>query len=101
MENKVSIVKCDRYSEVRKAVDESLALIGGIERFVKKGDKVLIKPNFVMKKSPDDAATTHPDFLNAVICAVEEAGGIVTIAESPGGPYNEQMLKAIDRKSVV
>ena len=95
MENKVSIVKCDRYSEVRKAVDESLALIGGIERFVKKGDKVLIKPNFVMKKSPDDAATTHPDFLNAVICAVEEAGGIVTIAESPGGPYNEQMLKAI------
>ncbi|MEE1224755.1 MAG: DUF362 domain-containing protein [Clostridia bacterium] len=95
MDNKVSIVKCDRYSQVRSAIDEAVSLIGGMSRFVKKGDKVLIKPNFVMKKSPEEAATTHPEFLHAVICAVEEAGGIVTIAESPGGPYNAQILKSL------
>ena len=95
MDNRVSIVKCENYSEAQKGVDEALSLLGGIEKFVKKGDKVLIKPNFVMRKHPDEAATTHPQFLHAVIVAVERAGGEVTIAESPGGPYNAQILKGL------
>ena len=94
MDNKVSIVKCDRYCEVGAAVEEAVSLIGGIEKFIKKGDKVVIKPNLVSKKKPDEAVTTHPDFLHAVIVMVENAGGIVTIAESPGGPYNAAMLKS-------
>lgn len=95
MNNKVSIVKCERYSEVMAAVEKSLELIGGIERFVKKGDKVVIKPNLVSKKKPEEAVTTNPDFLHAVIEIVEKAGGIVTIAESPGGPYNAAALKGV------
>lgn len=95
MDNKVSIVRCSSYDKCRESIDRALSLIGGIERFVKKGDKVVIKPNLVSKKRPDSAVTTNPDFLHAVICAVEEAGGIVTIAESPGGPYNKTMLKVI------
>lgn len=95
MNNTVSIVKCDKYEQVQRAVDEALELIGGIEKFVKKGDKVVIKPNLVSKKNPDEAVTTHPDFLHAVIVAVERAGGEVTIAESPGGPYNQAILKSL------
>lgn len=95
MENKVSIVKCERYSDARKAVENALSMLGGIEKFVKSGSKVVIKPNLVSKKKPDEAVTTHPDFLHAVIELVEEAGGMVTIAESPGGPYNAAALKAV------
>lgn len=95
MNNKVSIVKCERYSEVQNAVENAVALIGGIEKFVKKGDKVVIKPNLVSKKKPEEAVTTNPDFLHAVIVMVENAGGIVTIAESPGGPYNTAALKGV------
>lgn len=95
MDNKVSIVKCERYSDSRKAVDKALLLLGGIEKFVKSGDKVVIKPNLVSRKKPDEAVTTHPDFLHAVIEAVEEAGGTVIIAESPGGPYNAAALKGV------
>lgn len=91
----VSIVRCGSYSESRKAVDEALSMIGGIKRFVHKGDKVLIKPNLVSKKRPDDPVTTNPEFLHAVIETVEDAGGIVTIAESPGGPYNQGILRSI------
>lgn len=91
----VSVVRCTSYEECRAAIDESLRLIGGIERFIKKGDRVLIKPNLVSKKKPYSAITTNPDFLHAVICAVEEAGGRVIIAESPGGPYNRGILKAL------
>lgn len=95
MNNKVSIVKCERYSEVQAAVENAVELIGGIERFVKKGDRVVIKPNLVSKKKPEEAVTTNPDFLRAVITMAEKAGGIVTVAESPGGPYNTTALKGV------
>lgn len=94
MDNRVSIVKCENYSDARTAVDEALAYLGGIEKFVKKGDRVVIKPNLVSRKKPGEAVTTHPEFLRAVIRAVEAAGGIVTVAESPGGPYSAAALKA-------
>ncbi len=95
MDNRVAIVKCSDYSQAKKAVEQSLELLGGMESFVHRGDKVLIKPNFVSRKKPGDAATTHPEILRAVIQAAEEAGGIVTVAESPGGPYNAAALKAV------
>lgn len=95
MENTVAIVKCDDYAKAREGVHNALEYLGGIERFVKKGDKVVIKPNFVSKKNPDEAATTHPLFLKAVIEEVETVGASVTIAESPGGPYNAAMLKSV------
>lgn len=95
MSERVSIVRCERYSDSYEAIKTSLAHIGGMERFVKPGDRVTVKPNYVAKRHPDDAATTHPDFLHAVIRMIEEAGGIVTIAESPGGAYNAALLKGI------
>ncbi len=95
MNNKVSIVKCEQYSDALESVEKAVSLIGGIERFIKKGDKVVIKPNLVSKKKPDEAVTTNPEFLHAVIVLAEKAGGIVTIAESPGGPYNIAALKGI------
>lgn len=95
MDNKVSIVKCESYAGAEAAVDKALSLIGGMESFVKPGDRVVIKPNLVSRKNPDEAATIHPDFLHAVIKAAERAGGIVTVAESPGGPYNVAALKTV------
>lgn len=92
---RVSVVRCSGYDRCREGILNSLDLIGGIERFVHKGDRVLIKPNLVSKKRPDDPVTTNPDFLHAVIEIVEEAGGKVIIAESPGGPYNQGILKSI------
>lgn len=95
MDNKVSVTKCERYSEVQAAVEKAVDMLGGIEKFIKKGDKVVIKPNLVSKKKPDEAVTTNPDFLHAVIVIAEKAGGDVTIAESPGGPYNAAALKGV------
>lgn len=95
MKNQVSVVKCDTYDKCREGIYEALLLIGGVEKFIKPGDKVVIKPNLVSKKNPQSAITTNPKFVNAVIRIAEEAGGIVTVAESPGGPYNRTMLNAV------
>ena len=91
----VSIVKCERYSDCFKYVKEAVDMLGGIEKFVKKGDRVVIKPNLVSRKDPDEAATTHPEIVKAVSRLALDAGGIVTIAESPGGPYSAAMLCAV------
>ncbi|MFO7889805.1 MAG: DUF362 domain-containing protein [bacterium] len=87
MNTKVSIIKCEEYNrqEVFDAVHDALELIGGIEKFVKKGQKVLLKPNMLSAKNPKKAITTHPLILEAMIKEVRSAGGEVWIGDSPSG----------------
>ncbi len=83
------------YDKVKEIIKKSIDELGGIGKFVNKGERVLIKPNLIMMKAPDKAATTHPSVVRAVAELVAEAGGKTVIAESPGGPFNERMLKSI------
>ncbi|HWJ04151.1 MAG TPA: DUF362 domain-containing protein, partial [Verrucomicrobiae bacterium] len=57
--------------------------------------RVLLKINLLMKKKPDEAVTTHPAVVEAMVRLVQEAGGIAIIGDSPGGPYNARALKGI------
>ena len=86
MEGSVSIVKCQTYDEkeVLKALRRSIDLIGGINSFVKRGDRVLLKPNLLYGKSPEKAVTTHPSIIRGVIQIVRENGGIPILGDSPG-----------------
>lgn len=81
---KVVIEKCDSYGDVEKAIDEGLKKLGGIERFIKKGEKVAIKPNLLQAKPPEEAVTTHPEVVRAVIKQVKKITSEIAIAESPG-----------------
>lgn len=60
-----------------------LDLIGGMGRFVRPGQSVLIKPNLLSDHEPKDAVTTHPAVITAVIRAVRAAGGRPCVADSP------------------
>ncbi len=95
MENIVSVVRCEEYEDAKKAVYAALELLGGIDSLVKKGDKVVIKPNLVSRKKPSEAATTNPAVVRAVIDAVQSRGADITVAESPGGPYSAAYLKSV------
>ncbi len=53
-----------------RAVNE----VGGIEHFVKKGDRVVITPNMGWMRTPDQAATTHPDVIRRLVQLCERAG---------------------------
>ncbi len=48
--------------------------LGGIEKFVKKGDKVVISPNMGWMRTPEQAAATHPDVLRRLVQLCERAG---------------------------
>lgn len=48
------------YSDVEKAMNEALALIGGIEKYINPGERVLIKPNMLEAVDKGTGVTTHP-----------------------------------------
>jgi uncharacterized protein (DUF362 family)/Pyruvate/2-oxoacid:ferredoxin oxidoreductase delta subunit len=95
--SRTAIIKCTDYRQDRvdRAVQESLNLLGRIERYVQPGAKVLIKPNLITARRPEEAVTTHPAVVKALVQVVQAAGGLVTIADSPGGPFSHKRLEEI------
>ncbi len=65
---KVSLVPCTDYAQAAKAVETAIDLIGGVESFIYKEEKLLLKPNLLAKTPVEKACTTHP----AVFCGVAE-----------------------------
>jgi hypothetical protein len=60
--------------EPAAAARKALEAIGGISRFVKKGQRVVLKPNMSFARTHDFSATTHPLVVAAVAQACMEAG---------------------------
>lgn len=60
--------------EPATATKKALEAIGGISRFVKKGQRVLLKPNMSFARTPDFSASTHPLVVATVAQACVEAG---------------------------
>ena len=56
------------------ATRKALEAMGGISRFVKKGQRVVLKPNMSFSRTPDFSATTHPLVVATVAQACIEAG---------------------------
>lgn len=76
MTTKVSIVACEDYSSAKEPIRNSLELIGGLENIIINNDRVLIKANVLAAKPSENAVTTHPAIVKAVIELVQEIGGI-------------------------
>ena len=78
----ISIVKgSDRIKTVNKAID----LLGGIERFVQKGDVVVIKPNVAFASPAFLGATAHPQLIAEVVRLCYSRGGAkqVIVTDNP------------------
>jgi len=94
---RVSLIKCEEYKleEVKKSILKSFENLGGIDKYIAKNDKVLLKLNLLMNKSPDTATTTNPIFVKALAQVITQYGATVIIADSPGGPFNKRALEKI------
>lgn len=68
---------------IAEALRSELQRHGLLQRLAARGERVLLKPNFVMPAPPDDASTTHPQFYMAVATVLQDAGFQVGIGESP------------------
>lgn len=85
----VAVAPCADYTPdaCRAALKAVLDPIGGLD-FVKPGMKIAIKANLVSYMKPDQAATTHPELLIALVEMLKERGATAVIGDSPGGLYN-------------
>ena len=99
-DNTVYIDRCETYdienliAILRKRFEE----LGAFEK-IKPGMTVVIKPNLIMKADPNSGIITHPLVTAAVGILVKECGASVLIAESSGGIFTEQSVKAVMKGS--
>jgi len=63
--------------------------LGGIGRFVKRGSRVVLKPNVAWARTPAEAANTHPELVAAVVRLCLKAGArSVTVYENSCDNYH-------------
>jgi uncharacterized protein (DUF362 family) len=85
-DSEICIGKGENFEEVTKRVVEKL---GGIERFVKRGAKVVIKPNIGWNRTPEQGANTHPDVVSALVKLCKKAGAReVVVIDNPVNQWN-------------
>lgn len=99
--SKVSLVRCEDYysARVAEAVKRAVDLIGGIGQFVKPGMKVLLKPNLLSVRRPEENVDTHPEVVRAVARLVKEAGATPKVGDSPGG-YGKNIDEVFERSGM-
>jgi len=63
-----------RSGEADEMFDVGIKALGGIERFVKKGQTVVVKPNIGWDKKPEEGANTNPKLVRRIVEACYQAG---------------------------
>jgi len=58
----------------RQLAARAIEELGGIKRFISRGDVVVIKPNMAWDRTPEQAANTNPELVGAVVRLCQEAG---------------------------
>ncbi|MFC1497960.1 DUF362 domain-containing protein [Verrucomicrobiota bacterium] len=80
----VALIKCSSYTaNIQEKLEKLLSELGGIKAFVQPGQSALIKPNMLTDRTPDQAVTTHPELIRAIIRIVKNHGGNPSVADSP------------------
>ncbi len=82
---KVGIIKCETYdfNTVKAAVNKGINLLDGPEKFAKKGEKILLKPNMLAGDPPEKCVTTNPSVFRAVSEIFMNMGALISYGDSP------------------
>jgi uncharacterized protein (DUF362 family)/NAD-dependent dihydropyrimidine dehydrogenase PreA subunit len=92
---KVHFAACPDYGPaLAPAVERLFAAAGwlGGRRFA--GKRVLLKPNLLTDRPPEQAVTTHPELVRAVIRLLKRLGADVSVGDSPASTANLQQVWA-------
>lgn len=94
--SQVSLIKVQSYDlqELRSCLENLLSPLGGMSAFVKKGDRVLLKPNLLTASRPNKECTTRKEIVYCVAQMVIEAGGKPFLGDSPAFGSAEGVAKA-------
>lgn len=86
--------------EPAEMFEKGIAAIGGMARFVKKGDRVVLKPNIGWDRTPEYGSNTHPELIRAVIkhCFASGAKEVSIFDHTCGNDWeNRYALSGIEK----
>jgi len=81
----VILSRCSDYSQtgIAEALQKQFELLGGLEKFVKPGDSVLLKPNFIAPRSRRHATQTDPAVIIETARLLKDFGAKPFVGDSP------------------
>ena len=89
MTTDVHFARCDDYGPaLGEAIDRVFGHAGWGERRSVAGRRVLLKPNLLTERRPDQAVTTHPEVVRHVIRRFRALGAEVSVGDSPASTAN-------------
>ncbi len=79
------LTRCTDYNEekISAALQRQFDLLGGLQKFVKHGDTVLVKPNLIAPKSRRCATQTDPVVIYQMAKLLKDFGAKPFVADSP------------------
>ena len=92
----VSLIQANSYelTKLRQSLEQLLEPLGGMANFVKKGDRVLLKPNLLTASRPTKECTTRREMVYCVAQMVKEVGGKPFLGDSPAFGSAKGVAKA-------
>ena len=81
----VILSRCSDYSQtsIAEAIERQFKLLGGLEKFVRPGDTVLLKPNFIAPRSRRHATQTDPAVIIETARLLKDFGAKPFVGDSP------------------
>lgn len=99
-ETQVYAASCPDYGQAEACIRALVEQMGGMDRFVRPGERIVLKANLLRAAPPESAICTHPAVVEAVTKLVKEAGGTPVICDSPGGAlHKEAVLRSLYEKT--
>lgn len=81
----VTLIRCPDYtqSKIAEAITAQFKLLGGLEKFVSRGDTVLLKPNLIAPRSQRCATQTDPAVIIETARLLKDFGTRPFVGDSP------------------
>ena len=92
-ETQVYAASCPDYGQAEGAIRALVEQMGGMGRFVRPGERIVLKANLLRAAPPESAICTHPAVVEAVAKLVKEAGGTPVICPRPGGALHTEAVR--------
>jgi uncharacterized protein (DUF362 family) len=93
----VTLIRCTDYSEAKiaEAIARHFELLGGLDKFVKPGDTVLLKPNFIAPRRRRYATQTDPAVIVETARHLRDFGARPFVGDSPAWGNVFDCVKAL------
>ncbi len=94
----VTLTRCSDYSRpvIAEAIEKHFNLLGGLEKFVKPGDSVLLKPNFIAPRVRRHATQTDPAVILETARLLKDFGARPFVADSPAWSTTLACVNALE-----